>query len=83
MRWCVPRYYFHLINDMDVRDEEGKDLPDPAAAHAHALEQICAIAGEMAKDEGRIVLGHRIDIEDEHCAVLESVWFRDALQIED
>ena len=79
----MPSYYFHLINDLDVRDDEGKELPDLAAAQAHALEQVRAIVADMAKDEGRIVLRHRIDIEDENCAVLETVWFRDALQIED
>ena len=27
-RTSVPRFYFHLRNDMDVPDDEGKDLPD-------------------------------------------------------
>ena len=38
---------------------------------------------ETAKDEGRVVLHHRIDIEDERGAVLDTVHFRDAVKVED
>lgn len=79
----MPRFYFHLYNDMDVPDDEGEDLPDLAAARAYADRQIRALAGEMAKQEGRIPLWHRIDIEDEQGAVLDVVHFRDVVRIED
>lgn len=78
----MPRFYFHLYNDMDVADDEGQDLPDLAAAQAFALEQARALVAAMATDEGRIVLHHRIDIEDGQRAVLATVMFRDAVKIE-
>ena len=78
----MPRFYFHLFNDEDVPDREGTDLPDADAAGAYASKLALFEAGEAVKRSGRIVLSHRIDIEDqEHCAVL-TVWFRDVVQIE-
>ena len=78
----MPRFYFHLINDMDVPDLEGVDLPDLDAARAAAVDQARGMMGEMAKTDARIVLHHRIDIEDEQRRVLESVIFRDIISIE-
>ena len=78
----VPRFYFHLINDMDVPDCEGSELPDLDAARASATAQARGMIGEMTKSEGRIVLDHRIDIEDKDGRVLDSVVFRDILVIE-
>jgi hypothetical protein len=79
----VPKFYFHLINDMDVPDEEGQELPDLAAARAHGVRQAQILIGEMAKEEARIVLHHRIDIEDEEGTVLDTVRFRDVVSVED
>ena len=78
----MPRFYFHLYNDMDVPDEEGQDLPDLSAAQAFALEQARALVAAMATEEGRIALHHRIDIEDGQRAVLGTMMFRDAVKIE-
>lgn len=78
----MAQFYFHLHNDIDVPDDEGHDLPDLQAARAHAMHQARMLVGELAKDEGRIVLHHRIDIEDEHGTVLDSVQFRDVVSIE-
>jgi hypothetical protein len=78
----VPRFYFHLRNDLDVPDDEGKELPDLGAAHTQALELARFEVSEMAKEQGRVVLHHRIDIEDEQHRVVDSVWFRDVVQVE-
>ena len=72
----------HLHNDLDVRDDEGRLLPDLEAAVAHAAGEVRALAGEMVKEQGRIVLHHRIDIEDEHGTTLSAVQFRDVVQVE-
>jgi hypothetical protein len=79
----VPQFYFHLYNDMDVPDDEGEDLPDLRAARAYADRQARALVGEAAKQDGRIVLWHRIDIEDEKRTVVDTVHFRDVVRIED
>jgi hypothetical protein len=77
----MPRFYFHLYSDTDVSDEDGAELPDLEAARAHAISLARFEISEAAKRDGRIVLSHRIDVEDEHAAVLASVCFRDAVQV--
>jgi len=77
----MPRFYFHLYNDADVSDEDGEELPNLAAARAHAISMARFEISEAAKRDGRIVLSHRIDVEDEDAAVLASVYFRDAVQV--
>ena len=78
----MPLFYFHLFNDQDVMDREGTDLPDAGAAGAYASQLAQFEAGESVKSSGRIVLSHRIDVEDEdHCAV-QTVWFRDVVHVE-
>jgi Domain of unknown function (DUF6894) len=78
----VPTYFFHLHNDIDARDEDGRDLPDLDAARELAREQARFTFAETIRDEGRANLDHRIDIEDEHGRVLETVRFRDVVKIE-
>ena len=78
----MPRFYFHLINDIDVPDEEGQVLSDLEAARAFAIVQSRALVGAMAAEEGRIVLHHRINIEDEDHRVVASVAFREAVTVE-
>lgn len=79
----MPRFYFHLLNDIDVPDEEGTELPDLVAARAQAIEQARGMIGETVKTEARIVLSHRIQIEDADGRVLDTVVFRDILRVED
>jgi hypothetical protein len=77
----VPHYFFHLYNDVVVLDEEGRALPDLAAARANAIRE----AREMMLDavaEGRINLSHRIDIADEAGTVVGSVTFGEAVRVE-
>jgi hypothetical protein len=78
----VPKYFFHLHNDVDARDEDGRELPDLAAAHQLARENARFTFAETIREEGRASLDHRIDIEDEDGRVLETVWFRDVVKIE-
>ena len=78
----MPRFFFHLHNDLDCPDEEGLELADLAAARTHASRSARVIAGETVKEQGHIIGDHRIDIEDEHGSVLDSVYFRDAVKIE-
>jgi hypothetical protein len=78
----MPRFYFHLHNDVDAKDEEGKEFADLAAARDAAMMHARQLAGETAKETGRIVLSHRIDIEDEEETVLDTVHFGDVLKVE-
>ena len=78
----MPTYFFHLRNDLDVPDREGKDLPSLEAAKSQARSEARVLIGESAREQGRVVLHHSIDIEDETGAVLDTVFFRDVLEIE-
>lgn len=79
---AVPRFYFHLRNDLDVPDEEGKELPSLEAALELAASEARKLAGEIVKESGRITLSHRIDIEDDRHTVLASVSIRDVVRVE-
>jgi hypothetical protein len=78
----VPRYYFHLHNDLDVTDDEGKELPDLEAAREWAACNAQMVMAQTLKDEGKINFKHTIDIEDEQGAVLATVRFKDSVQVE-
>lgn len=67
---------------MDVPDDLGVELPSLEAAIAHAFDQVRRLAGEMLMETGRIVLDHRLDIEDENGVVLDQVQFRDVIRVE-
>lgn len=78
----MPRFYFHLRNDLDVPDEEGKELPSLEAALELAASEARKLAGEIVKESGRITLSHRIDIEDDRHTFLASVSIRDVVRVE-
>lgn len=78
----MPRFFFHLHNDVDAPDPDGVELPDLEEARAVALHNAPFSAGQSVKDMGHIVGGYRIDIEDENGIVLDTVYFRDAVEID-
>ena len=77
----MPRYYFHLFNDEDTFDREGMELPDEAAAHEQAVRSAKDMAAQGVAD-GRLVLGNRIEVVDEHGQTVDTVIFRDVVQVE-
>jgi hypothetical protein len=76
---AMPRYYFNIHDDAGViRDEEGMELPDLAAARTEAQEgarELLADALRAHKD----VNGKRMEITDADGTVLESFKVRDML----
>ena len=79
----MPRYYFHLLNDIDAPDEDGVELPDLEAALKYARRNALFTAAESIKEHGHLVRSHRIDIEDAQGTVLGTVRFEDVIAIED
>lgn len=77
----MPRYFFHLYNDVVAMDDEGVDLPDLAAARANGIKEAREMMVETVS-EGRINFSHRIDIADESGAVVDSVTFGEAVAVE-
>jgi uncharacterized protein DUF6894 len=79
----VPRFFFHVRDDLDVPDYEGLDQPDLAAAQTHATHSARSLMCATLIGEGRITLGHRIDIEDSEHRCVATVTFGDAVKIEE
>jgi hypothetical protein len=44
----MPRYFFHVIDGTDVRDEDGTELPDIYVAQTEAIR----LTGEILRDMG-------------------------------
>lgn len=77
----MPRYFFHLYNDIVVPDEEGRELADFAAARRNATKEARQMMTETIT-QGRINFSHRIDIADSGGKVLGSVTFGEAVTVE-
>ena len=77
----MPRFYFHLHNDMYVEDEEGAELPDMAAAREYALESARDLASVFVK-HGHINLNHFVRVTDEGGQDVIRIAFRDSFTIE-
>jgi curved DNA-binding protein CbpA len=77
----MARYYLHLFNRAGpVRDEEGTDVPDLAAARFQALQAVRDIVSEEAK-KGVVDLHGRIEIADELGSTLHVLPFTDAIEV--
>ena len=80
--WQMPRYFFHLRNDISVDDEEGTELPGIEAARERAEQYAIDMAAASVLENHRINLHHRIEIADETGEVVLTVEFGDVLSIE-
>ena len=78
----MPRYFFHLYDDLIVHDEEGVELPNPAAARLNALIEARELIAEQVR-RGYFVLSHWIDVADEQGKLVLTVMFRDAVDIKE
>jgi hypothetical protein len=77
---AVPRYYFHLFNDLTVHDEEGVELPNDDVAMRRAADSARYMAAESVR-EGHVVLDHRIEVTNEHGRTVGVVHFSDVVAI--
>ena len=77
----MPRYFFHLYNDVVAEDEEGQELPDLTAAREYAMRNIRDLMTEEVTT-GRLILRHRIEIADEHGKRVLTVPFSEAVTLE-
>lgn len=76
----MPRYYFHLHNDLETRDEEGIELSDLAEARDVAEHEARAIAAHTVA-QGRLDLTHSIEVTDASGATVLVVRFGEAVEI--
>lgn len=77
----MPRFYFHVHNDIDAKDEQGITLADLAAAKQAAIEGARAMMAEHVTKGRPVTLHHRIDVADESGKVLASLPFRELITI--
>ena len=77
----MPRFFFHLYDDIVSIDPEGKELSSLEAAREQAFAEARAMACAEVPN-GHLRLKHRIEIADETGKVLATVHFRDAVQVE-
>ena len=78
----MPRYRFHIYNDVQTLDMEGREFPDFAAAHTDAIGSARDLMAADITSIGEINLGHWIELEDDDGEVVV-VNFRDAVTIKD
>jgi len=78
----MPHYYFHLHDDEDYRDPEGRELPDLPVARQFAIESARFTAAQGVEESGQLSGSHRIEIENARGHVLDTIFFRDAVKIE-
>lgn len=76
----MPRYFFHLHNDLETRDEEGLELPDLAAARQVAETEARAMAAQSVAN-GHLCLAHSIEVTDASGATVLVVRFGEAVEI--
>ena len=77
----MPRYYFHLHNDLTTTDDEGRELTDSCAARRVAEDDAREMAARSVQYEGHLNLEHYIEITDERGQSVARVRFGDAVAI--
>jgi len=76
----MPRFYFHLFNDLEVFDDEGRELEDAAAAHRSAERDAREMAAESVR-HGHLDLAHYVEVRGETGEVLFCVSFGEVVEI--
>ena len=78
----MPRFRFHLYNDVQTMDLVGRIFNDLAAAQGDAIRDARAIMAADLTGKGEINIGHWIELEDDE-GEISVVAFRDAVTIHD
>lgn len=78
----MPRFFFHLRDDMSVDDEEGQELPDVAAARLRAFKYAVDMSANSILEHQKVNLHHSIEVADETKQVILTVEFGDVITVE-
>ena len=78
----MPRFYFHLRNDLSVDDEEGRELPDVEAARVQAEKYALDMSAASVLEQGKINRDHRIVVTNEAGQDVLTVRFGEVVTIE-
>ena len=77
----MPKFFFHLHNDVYVQDHMGTELPSLNEARTKAVSAARGVMAEDIVDAGHITLSHRITIADAAGAKLLELPFRSCVEI--
>jgi hypothetical protein len=77
----MPRYFFHVHNDLNAVDEEGVELRDMAAVREYALKNARSLICESV-GQGHVNLGHFILVQDDDGEEVLKLTFGEAFTIE-
>ena len=77
----MPRFYFHLRNDLSVDDEEGIELPDIEAARERAIEFAVDMSAASVLEHRKLNLHHKIEVADQNGDIVQIVEFGDVLTV--
>jgi hypothetical protein len=78
----VPRYFFHVYDDVIAHDDEGLELPNIAAARLNAIRGARDLIAEQVR-HGYFVLSHWIEVLDEKGETVLTLPFREAVDIKE
>jgi hypothetical protein len=76
----MPRFYFHVFDEIEALDEEGVELSDDEAALLYAMEETRLLAAEEVK-RGTLHLDHRIVVVRAPDEAIGTVRFRDVVRL--
>ena len=79
----MPRYFFHIFNDVDAIDQDGMELTDLASAKRQAIRGGRSMMADHLIAGRPIKLFHRIEIADEGGKTLAVIPFRELITIEE
>ena len=77
----MPRFYFHLHNDLTSTDEEGRELADRGAACRAAEQDAREMAARSVQCHGHLNLAHYVEVTDERGESVVRVRFGEAVAI--
>jgi hypothetical protein len=77
----MPRFYFHLYDDVESLDREGLELASVELAVAVASHELRQFAAYGLQRHGRVTMSDRIDIADEHGRVIDTVRCEDVVTL--
>ena len=78
----MPRFFFNLHDDGMLIDEEGAELPTADAARSLAVRVARELASQQVL-EGRLVLSHSVEVEDQDRRSILVLPFGDAVTVEE
>jgi hypothetical protein len=73
----MPQYFFHVLNDIESRDDDGQFFTDLDEAVSEARETAADLIRDEIRAGRKIHPDHRIEIEDEQSRVVHVLRFGD------